>query len=183
MQFRATYIICKHKTSTKNENTSTIPSPPSSCDWQTIFLVILCSFPSHRNWNNNTLSSRRKSSLGSVRLTKRYITISFDNTRVLITVVTFPWGVIWCLLYAFKILLISVSFPSKLTKVICVMSVENLITRTLKIPESQQKFIFLKSHTWECFLLPVHTVSSGSFQYLFSIQKWEQIFLESVYFH
>ena len=35
----------------KTVKTSTIPSPPSSCDWQTIFLPILLCFPTHRNWN------------------------------------------------------------------------------------------------------------------------------------
>jgi len=38
--------------------------------------------------------------------------------------VTFPRGVIWRLLHAFKILLISVSFPLLLIEVICVMRVE-----------------------------------------------------------
>ena len=98
--------------------------------------------------------SFKKSPDGSGRLTKRCVSLSSTNV---FTTVIFPRGVICRLLQLFKIFLISLIFPSKFIEEICVVSVENFMKRTWKIPGSQKKFMSLRNRTFEFFLLPIHT--------------------------
>lgn len=73
----------------KNGKTSTLPSPPSSYDWQTAVLPPVLCFPSHRNQITSASGPCRKSSSsgGSGRLTQKYVNV--HNARVLISVI-FP---------------------------------------------------------------------------------------------
>ena len=132
----------------------TIFSPPSSCNWQTTFLLILLCFPSHRNLKYILSNSFNKSPVASGKLTRRCV--SLGSTNVFTTVI-FPRGGICRLLQLFKIFLISLIFASKFIEEVCVVSVENFMPRTWKIPGSQKKFMSLRNRTFEFFLLPIHT--------------------------